>query len=183
MRADFVLRARPDGVFGIDEGRAEHVAQSYAPRDCARSLDRDLKKAGILKHIPGVGKLDFHALRTAFATMVIEAGATVKEAQTLLRHSTPQITLNTYPRTRDERLVRIAQRVGEIVLADRRAPKTPPPPSKAIPEHAATPCAPGGCREIGLVAGARYVLIDKILQASLRPRWRIPRNGRQYGWV
>jgi integrase len=124
----------------------------FVPTQPGRVLNSDLKRAGIPKDLAGVGKLDFHAFRTAYATMVIESGATVKEAQTLLRHSTPTITMNTYARTRDERLARIAQRVGEIVLADRCAPKTPPRPSKAIPKHTATPSHKGGCEEVGLVA-------------------------------
>ena len=44
--------------------------------------------------------------------MVIEAGASVKEAQTLLRHSTPQLTMNAYARARDHRLAEVAERVG-----------------------------------------------------------------------
>ena len=57
------------------------------PTHVAHALDVDLEKAKIAKNIPGQGKVDFHALRTAYTTLVIESGANLKEAQTLLRHS------------------------------------------------------------------------------------------------
>ena len=46
-------------------------------------------RAGIPKDAIG-GKLDFHAVRLAYINLIIEAGATVKEAQTLARHATPR---------------------------------------------------------------------------------------------
>lgn len=54
------------------------------------------------------GKLDFHALRVTFATLVVESGASVKEAQTMLRHSNPTITMNTYAKVRPGRLNEVA---------------------------------------------------------------------------
>ena len=39
---------------------------------------------------------DFHALRHSFYTHVIKSGATVKEAQTLARHSTSALTMEVY---------------------------------------------------------------------------------------
>jgi len=71
-----------------------------------------LGKAGIPKMAAG-GKVDFHSLRVSFVTNVIEAGASVKEAQVLARHSTPTLTLNVYARTRPERLVGVADAIGE----------------------------------------------------------------------
>lgn len=75
-------------------------------------FDNDLARAGIPK-LNDYGKLDFHALRVAYTTLVFESGATVKEAQTLARHSTPDLTMNIYARTRDERLIAVAEKVGE----------------------------------------------------------------------
>jgi hypothetical protein len=46
---------------------------------------------------------------------VIEAGATVKEAQTLARHATPQMTLGVYGRTREERLHEVVEQVAMVV--------------------------------------------------------------------
>src|SRR5690606_14813314 len=93
-----------------------------------RELDRDLKRAKIPKHVPGLGKVDFHACRVAYTTFVIEAGANVKEAQVLLRHSTPQLTLDVYARERPENLGRLADTVGEFLHAPGHsaAPTEPP---------------------------------------------------------
>ena len=55
----------------------------------------DLKIAGIEYEVDGKYS-DFHALRHTFVTNVIKAGATVKEAQTLARHSKPELTINIY---------------------------------------------------------------------------------------
>ncbi|HEY3319902.1 MAG TPA: site-specific integrase [Planctomycetota bacterium] len=85
------------------------------PKDTAGMICRDLIAAGI-QRMTTEGKVDFHALRTAYTTFVFEVGASVKEAQTLARHSTPDLTLNVYARTRSSRLSDITQRVGDVVL-------------------------------------------------------------------
>ena len=84
----------------------------YVPSHPARELDKDLEAAGIKKTIDGVGKIDFHACRTAYATLVIESGASVKETQHLLRHSSPRL-MDVYARTRGDRLGEVAEQVGE----------------------------------------------------------------------
>jgi len=88
----------------------------YVPSHAARELDKDLQAANIPKATKD-GKVAFHALRTSFVTLTYEAGATHKEAQALARHSTPQLTANTYGRTRDERLANITEKVAETVLS------------------------------------------------------------------
>ena len=94
----------------------------YVPSHAARDLGKDLDVAGIPKNAPG-GKLDFHACRVAYVTLVSESGATVKETQELARHSTPQLTMNVYARTRQDRLKHAVERVGEVVLSEaNRAP-------------------------------------------------------------
>ena len=75
----------------------------YVPSHTARDLHEDLQRAGIAKQ-NDEGKIDFHALRTAFATVVVESGANPKEAQTLLRHSDPRITMNMYAKARPHQL-------------------------------------------------------------------------------
>ncbi|HIA46923.1 MAG TPA: site-specific integrase [Candidatus Hydrogenedentes bacterium] len=84
------------------------------PLQTAREMEKDLKAAGIPK-TTDEGKVDFHALRTAFATMVFEEGASVKEGQTLMRHADPNITMNTYARTRDERLASITDSIANRI--------------------------------------------------------------------
>ena len=101
------------------------------PFHAAREFWKDIRAAGIPKWT-AEGKADFHALRATYATLVIESGATVKEAQALLRHSSPELTMNTYARTRDERLARIVETVGEKVeslgTTEAQRPADPPQP-------------------------------------------------------
>ena len=88
----------------------------YVPGRPTRSLSKDLKAAGIPEKAPG-GKLDFHALRTAFVNLVFEfAQVSPKEAQDLARHSTPNLTFNVYGRSRENRLVEGIERLAEAVM-------------------------------------------------------------------
>lgn len=73
----------------------------------------DFKRAGVTDQLE---TLDFHAFgRVGYINLVLDSGARVKEAMELARHSTPDLTLNTYGRTRDERLQEITEKVGEQV--------------------------------------------------------------------
>ena len=67
---------------------------------------------GIPKHTKE-GKVDFHACTVAYISPLFEAGASPKEA--LGRHSTPDLTLNTYARAREDRLSKLTEAVGERV--------------------------------------------------------------------
>jgi hypothetical protein len=91
------------------------------PSHTARSVDQDLKSAGIPKQGPG-GKIDFHAIRKAYINLVIESGVTVKEAQTLARHASPELTMNVYGHARQDRLADAVKRVAEVVLPVKRVP-------------------------------------------------------------
>jgi integrase len=66
----------------------------------------DLAAAGI----PSVDEdgrfADFHALRHTFISEVVRAGASVKEAQTLARHKTPELTFRVYAHARLHDLTR-----------------------------------------------------------------------------
>ena len=86
----------------------------YVPTHLSRTLAADLMRAGIPKNTVE-GKLDFHAIRLAYINLVIEAGATVKEAQTLARHAKPQMTLGVYGRTREERLHQVVEQVAMVL--------------------------------------------------------------------
>tara|TARA_B100001013_G_scaffold276352_1_gene176728 strand:+ start:305 stop:502 length:198 start_codon:yes stop_codon:yes gene_type:complete len=46
--------------------------------------------------LDGQGYAGFHSLRVTYITLVVEAGSNVKEAQTLARHSPPNLTMNIY---------------------------------------------------------------------------------------
>ena len=86
----------------------------YVSSSLSRDFDKDCKAAGIPKYAPG-GKLDFHACRVAYINLVIESGVTVKEAQALARHATPQLTMNAYGRTRDDRLTKAVENVAMTI--------------------------------------------------------------------
>jgi len=95
----------------------------YVPSQPARMMFKDLASAGIPEHALG-GKLDFHALRTAFVNLVFEYGqVSPKEAQDLARHSTPDLTFNVYGRSRESRLVEAVERLSQAVLPVKRVPE------------------------------------------------------------
>ncbi len=52
----------------------------------ARMLKKDLLEADIAPADHGSGKLDFHALRHSFGTLLAAAGVHPKAAQDLMRH-------------------------------------------------------------------------------------------------
>ena len=82
------------------------------PAHTARAIDADLKAAGIEKWTHE-GKIDFHAIRVAYINFVFESNASAKETQTLARHSTLDLTMNVYGRTRDERLAAVVESIAE----------------------------------------------------------------------
>lgn len=92
----------------------------FVPSHLDRSFKKDCKKAGVAEEAPG-GEADFHSLRVTYITRVIEAGANVKEAQDLARHSTPVLTMNVYGRSRPGRRSELAEAVGGMIPA---SPKT-----------------------------------------------------------
>ncbi len=91
----------------------------FVPTQTARDMEKDLEAAGIPKYALG-GKLDFHALRIAFVTLVFEAGASPVEAQKLARHATPQLTMNLYARARDSRLSELAKKARKAYLPKKK---------------------------------------------------------------
>ncbi|MGY8823234.1 MAG: tyrosine-type recombinase/integrase [Candidatus Latescibacterota bacterium] len=86
----------------------------YVPAHPARGFHIDLKAAGIPKENEE-GKLDFHALRNTFITLAIESGASYKDVQTLARHSNPQMTFNTYARSRPEGLANAVENISQSI--------------------------------------------------------------------
>jgi hypothetical protein len=87
----------------------------YVPTNPSRTLKTDLKAAGIPVRTEE-GKIDFHALRVAFVSFVVETGTDLKTAQSLARHTTPELTMNVYARVRGSRLTEVAEAVGRIIL-------------------------------------------------------------------
>ncbi len=57
------------------------------------------KQFGELRKIVGLGTFRLHDLRHAFASITLKNGASFKEVQVLLGHSSPMLTLSTYAHT------------------------------------------------------------------------------------
>ena len=89
----------------------------YVPSHPARTLDRLLQQGGIPK-VTIEGKVDFHACRVTYINLVLDHGATVKEAQALARHTTPDMTMTVYARTRQDHLAATVERVAASVAVD-----------------------------------------------------------------
>jgi len=87
------------------------------PTHVSRTLRYDLNRAGITRFGVG-GKVDFHALRGTYINLVLESGASVKEAQDLARHSTPHLTMNVYGQSRWDKRNELAELVGQKVLGE-----------------------------------------------------------------
>jgi integrase len=58
---------------------------------------------------------DFHSLRVLFISRVVAGGASIKEAQTLARHSTPVLTMNTYSRVTIGDLAGAVSGLGDLL--------------------------------------------------------------------
>ncbi len=86
----------------------------FVPTGPARDLEVDLKAAGIKKHTDE-GKVDFHSFRNTCATLMLEAGATPKETQDHMRHTTIDLTMITYARSRHEGLSRAVEAVDQML--------------------------------------------------------------------
>ncbi len=75
------------------------------PADLVRAFDRDLRVAGIPKRDDRGRVLDIHALRHTFGTHLSRGGVAPRVAQAAMRHSTLELTMNTYT---DPRLLDVA---------------------------------------------------------------------------
>ena len=87
----------------------------------------DLAAAGVPVEVDGpegVETRDFHALRAVFISDVIRAGADLKQAMTLARHSDPRLTASRYARTRLHDLGAVVDK-----LPQPESPATSPEPA------------------------------------------------------
>lgn len=94
-----------------DSAREQIFAVKDLRQNTARWVRVDLAAAGI-PYQDSAGRFeDFHCLRHTYVTEVVRSGATVKEAQTLARHSSPQWTLQIYAHARLHDLERTLERL------------------------------------------------------------------------
>jgi integrase len=81
------------------------------PAGLVRILDRDLKAAGIPKVDERGRTVDVHALRHTFGTLLSKSGVAPRTAQAAMRHSTIDLTMNTYT---DPKLLDVAGAVEAL---------------------------------------------------------------------
>ena len=119
---DFAQSGEADRLYKAFYARRDAVCKApprpllFVPSTLSRDFDKDLKAAGIPKRTKE-GKLDFHACRTAYINLVLHSDVSAKDAQTLARHSTPDLTFNVYGRARQDRMAEVVQRIAERVLS------------------------------------------------------------------
>jgi len=83
----------------------------HVPRDLVRILNRDLAAAGIPKRDERGRTVDVHALRHCFGTLLSRAGVAPRTAQAAMRHSSLDLTMNTYT---DPKLLDVAGAVESL---------------------------------------------------------------------
>jgi integrase len=89
--------------FLVHRDRKTPVWPSLWSKRSADMLRQDLAAAAIPVEVDGpegIETRDFHALRACYISSVIRAGADLKQAMTLARHSDPKLTTKRYARTR-----------------------------------------------------------------------------------
>lgn len=89
----------------------------YVPRGPGRELRKDLEAAGIAPTLPS-GKVDFHALRAVYVSLVFEAGADLKQAQDLARLDTATLAVETYARSRPALLRPLVEAVWQHIAGE-----------------------------------------------------------------
>ena len=90
-------------------GEPNRVYISRFSEDNLRDLAQDLAAAG-MPLVTEHGKAVFHSLRITYINLVLDLGVNPKEAQQLARHSTVNLTMNVYGRTRSEYLSGVVER-------------------------------------------------------------------------
>ena len=93
------------GNRGAEYGLPADSPLFTVPAGLIRILDRDLAAAGIPKTDDRGRTVDVHALRHTFGTQLSRAGVAPRTAQAAMRHSTINLTMNTYT---DPRLLDVA---------------------------------------------------------------------------
>lgn len=100
-KAALLLRA------DLAAARAAWVAEARNPTERAKREGSDF-----LRYVDSAGRYaDFHSLRGQYIGRVVQAGANLKEAMELARHSDPKLTMKTYARVRLNDLAAVLERL------------------------------------------------------------------------
>ncbi len=92
------------------------------PKGLVRILDRDLEAAGIAKVDERGRRLDVHALRHTFGTLLSKGGVAPRTAQAAMRHSHIDLTMNVYT---DPRLLDVQGALGALATLSLDAASEP----------------------------------------------------------
>ena len=87
------LRAKSFHGKGTDDNKRPLFT---VPKGLVRILDRDLQAAGIDRRDERGRSIDVHALRHSFGTLLSKGGVAPRTAHAAMRHSTIDLTMNTY---------------------------------------------------------------------------------------
>lgn len=104
-----------DALRSLRPSKWQPTDHIFASIPKSSTVKADLTTAGIKADTPD-GKLDFHALRTSYGTMLARSGVNVRTAMELMRHTDIRLTTRTYT---DARLldtsgaVRTLPRIGD----------------------------------------------------------------------
>jgi len=90
--ADHCATGGPGTIYGLPADTPLFTV----PAGLIRILDRDLRAAGIPKVDERGRTIDVHALRHTFGTLLSKGGVYPRTAQAAMRHSTIDLTMNTY---------------------------------------------------------------------------------------
>lgn len=114
----------PDGKAGVLlkadmlSARAAWIAEAKTE---AERVERE--ESDFLRPVDTQGRhADFHGLRVYYISRVVEAGANVKEAMELARHSDPKLTLRTYAKVGLHSLSKVLHGLPSHSTPDRGAP-------------------------------------------------------------
>ncbi len=105
MEADLLWPEMPNALTHMlraDQSAAREAWIKAASDDHAEVERR--QKSDTLLYRTDSGVFDFHAFRHFYVTTIGRSGATVKDTQTLARHSTPMLTLGVYSHSEAEAL-------------------------------------------------------------------------------
>ena len=84
----------------------------------AKTIKADMERANVKAW---GGKVDFHALRHTFVTLLHDCGASFAEAQVLARHSAKGLTDGVYIHVREERLAELVEKVWKVIAGEKCA--------------------------------------------------------------
>jgi hypothetical protein len=90
---------------------------------------------------------DFHSLRVLFISRVVASGASVKEAQTLARHSTPVLTMNTYSRATLLDVAGAVEGLGDMLTKQPSRPEKEAAAMRATGTHGRQEAVPKSAHE------------------------------------